>query len=89
MKSTSFITSVSSVNSSFTRRSGLSEPYQRTACGVGTGWANEFETVRVDLPALARANPDLDLADVRSVELVFDAASGRIGVDDLALEMDR
>jgi hypothetical protein len=68
---------------------GLSEPYQRTACGVGTGWANEFETVRVDLPALARANPDLDLADVRSVELVFDAASGRIGVDDLALEMDR
>ena len=33
LKSTSFITSVSSVNSIFTRRSGLSEPYRRIASG--------------------------------------------------------
>jgi len=24
---------------------GIEEPYQRTGCGSGTGWANEFETI--------------------------------------------
>ncbi|MCZ6597590.1 MAG: hypothetical protein O7B99_08130, partial [Planctomycetota bacterium] len=26
---------------------GIEEPYQRTSCGSGTGWANEFETIRI------------------------------------------
>lgn len=68
---------------------GLSEPYQRVGCGTGVGWANEFETLRVDLGALARQNPALDLSDVRGIEALFDAAPCRIGFDDLALENDR
>ena len=68
---------------------GLSEPYQRVGCGIGSGWANEFETLRIDTAALARQNPALDLSDVRAIEVLFDAAPCRLGFDDLALENDR
>ena len=66
---------------------GISEPYQRTACGTGTGWANEFETIRVDLEALLRSEPAFDATDARSIELEF-VSNGRIGLDEVALEVD-
>jgi hypothetical protein len=52
----------------------------------GTVPKSVFETRRLSLAAFAAAAPELDLARLVSVALVFDrAASGRILIDDLAL----
>jgi hypothetical protein len=68
---------------------GLEEPYQRTGCGSGTGWNNEFETIRLRLTDFLNNGSGLDLSDVRSVVLRFGpawgSAAGRIGLDQLDL----
>jgi hypothetical protein len=69
---------------------GIELPYQRTGCGTGVGWNSEFETVRFALRGFQALTPDLDLADVQSVELLFGPTHGdaaaRLNLDDLALE---
>jgi hypothetical protein len=66
---------------------GVEEPYQRTGCGTGAGWANEFETTHVALSDLVRTTPALDLSDVVAIRFQFGpshgAAVGRIGLDDV------
>lgn len=66
---------------------GVEEPYQRTGCGTGAGWANEWETVRVPLRDFARVVPSLDLSNLVAVDLLFGpsrgSAQGRLGLDDL------
>ena len=67
---------------------GIEEPYQRTSCGDGAGWGNEFETIRVPLENFRRDASGLDLSAVAALELRFGpshgSASGRIGLDDVA-----
>jgi len=71
---------------------GIEEPYQRTTCGTGTGWANEYETVRLRLTDFLTDGSDLDLLSIASVTLAFGpsagSAQGRLGLDDLELTKD-
>jgi len=66
---------------------GLEEPYQRQGCGTGTGWAAEFETVRIRLDDFLRDGTPLDLKRIVRVDFLFGAShgspEGRIGFDDL------
>lgn len=66
---------------------GIEEPYQRTGCGTGTGWANEFETIRIRVADLRHDGTGLDLADIERLEFLFGPShgspSGRIGIDDI------
>jgi hypothetical protein len=67
---------------------GIEEPYQRTGCGIGTGWGNEFETIRIRLTDLVHGTAGLDLTDLTSVTFRFgptfsSPAFGRFGLDDL------
>jgi hypothetical protein len=68
---------------------GIEEPYQRTACGSGAGWGNEFETIRIRLADFMRATAAFDLHDVEWIELrfgpSFGSPQGRIGFDDLEI----
>jgi len=72
---------------SFASMGGLNQPYQRTGSGQGSGWANEFETVRIPLHAFEAEGVGIDLSDIVAVRFEmggpFGSASGRIGVDDL------
>jgi dienelactone hydrolase len=65
----------------------LTDPYERTGEGPGTGWANEFATFRLPFDAFTADGVPLDLTDVASVRLEVGADSGspigRIGLDDL------
>ncbi|MEM7305708.1 MAG: hypothetical protein AAF682_03505 [Planctomycetota bacterium] len=71
---------------------GIEEPYQRTGCGGGVGWANEFETVRIPIQAFAYNNSGIDLSKVFVIGLEFGpshgSAQGRIGLDDVELLID-
>lgn len=71
---------------------GVEEPYQRTGCGSGVGWGNEFETIRVRLTDFARNGKQIELTNITSVELnfgpSFGSSQGRIGIDDLELTKD-
>lgn len=68
---------------------GVEEPYQRTSCGTGTGWANEFETIKLRLRDFRANGVDLELSAIESVEFgfgpSFGASQGRVGLDDIAL----
>ena len=68
---------------------GIVEPYQRMNCGSGTGWANEFETVRLPLRGFQVVEPTLDLAAITSLTFLFGASHGsaeaRLGLDDIEL----
>jgi hypothetical protein len=68
---------------------GIEQPYPRTGCGAGKGWANEFETVRIPLADFTRDGRSVDLADVIAVGILVGPShgtrSGRIGLDDLEL----
>ncbi len=72
---------------SFASLGGLNQPYQRTSSGQGSGWANEFETVRIPLHAFDAEGTAIDISDIAAVR--FDlggphgSVQGRIGVDDL------
>ena len=67
--------------------SGIVEPYLRTGCGSGAGWANEFETVRLPLTGFQAHEPSLDLARLVAVEFLFGpshgSGEGRIGLDEI------
>ena len=71
---------------------GIEEPYQRTTCGTGAGWANEFETIRVPIEAFAYNGTGLDLTSVLAVGLEFGPShgspQGRIGLDDVEILLD-
>jgi len=71
---------------------GIEEPYQRTGCGTGAGWANEWETVRIPLADFERMSGGVDRAQIVGVDLLFGpthgSARGRLGLDDLAFVRD-
>jgi hypothetical protein len=71
---------------------GIEEPYQRTGCGSGVGWANEFETIRIRLTDFLNGGIGLDLTEVEAVRFEFGpsfgSSEGRIGLDDVALTDD-
>lgn len=71
---------------------GIEEPYQRTSCGTGTGWNNEWETIRIRLTDFARDGAPVDLTQIAGIQFRFGpshgAASGRIGMDDIAFTRD-
>jgi hypothetical protein len=71
---------------------GIEEPYQRTQCGSGAGWGNEFETIRIPLEDFRRVTRSLDLANVRWIEFHLGPshgdAVGRIGLDDVEFTQD-
>ena len=71
---------------------GIEEPYQRSTCGNGNGWANEFETIRIPLADFRRDGSQLDLADVVAITFLFGPShgsmAGRIGLDELVFAGD-
>lgn len=71
---------------------GIEEPYQRTSCGTGAGWGNEFETVRIPLEAFVTDGSGVDLSRLASVSFrfgpSFGSPVGRLGLDDLELVED-
>jgi hypothetical protein len=71
---------------------GIEEPYQRTSCGTGVGWGNDFETVRIGFPEFEVTQPLLDLDRMATIELVFGPGFGSdfgaYGLDDLELCTD-
>jgi hypothetical protein len=75
---------------------GIEEPYQRINCGTGTGWANEFETIRLALDDFRRLGAQdgtaLDLARLARVTFRFGpgfgSAAARLGLDDIELVKD-
>jgi hypothetical protein len=68
---------------------GIEEPYQRTSCGIGAGWANEFETIRVPIEAFQYNNTAINLSSILGVAFEFGPShgsnEGRIGIDDVEL----
>jgi hypothetical protein len=66
---------------------GIEEPYQRTGCGSGAGWGNEFETIRIPVEAFLSEGRGLDLSRLAAVTLELGPShgspSGRLGFDDL------
>jgi len=66
---------------------GIEEPYLRSGCGSGLGWAAEFETVRIRLADFLRDGVPLDLTRLARVDFLLAAAygspQGRIAFDDL------
>jgi len=71
---------------------GIEEPYQRTSCGTGAGWGNEFETIRLPLEAFVADGSGVDLSRLATVTFdfgpSFGSPSGRIGLDGLELVED-
>ncbi len=67
----------------------VTKPYPRGQLGAGSGWANEFNSLR--LPLVDFESLGLDRADVHTLRLHFggDVGSpvGRLGLDDVALEV--
>jgi hypothetical protein len=71
---------------------GIEEPYQRPGCGIGVGWNNEFETIRVPIEAFRFNNTAIDLSSILAVGFEFGPGhgsnEGRIGLDDVELLLD-
>lgn len=71
---------------------GLEEPYQRSSCGTGQGWGNEFETIRLPLSGFTVDDANFDLADIDKLIFRFGSThgsvQGRFGMDDLELTTD-
>ena len=71
---------------------GIEEPYQRTGCGVGAGWHNEFETIRLRLTDFQNNAPDLDLSQIVNVRLLFGPSwgsdEGRLNLDTIEFTTD-
>jgi len=75
---------------------GVEEPYQRTGCGTGAGWGNEFETIRLALADFRRLGAQdgsaLDLSRLARVTFRFGPGFGssaaRLGLDDIELVKD-
>ncbi|MFI4916077.1 MAG: GC-type dockerin domain-anchored protein [Phycisphaerales bacterium JB060] len=71
---------------------GASEPYQRTGAGTGTGWQNEYGTIRVRLTDFLAQNTGLDLADIAAIRFEFaqgqGSTIGRLGLDEIEFTID-
>jgi hypothetical protein len=65
------------------------QPFARTGGGSGTGWSNEFSTVRVPIWDFTAERPDLDLSALTTLR--FDVGpdhgspAGRVGLDDVEI----
>ncbi len=70
---------------------GLEEPYQRSNCGAGAGWNNEFETVRLRVHDFLHDGSGLDLSNIVAVRFnfgpSFGSTSGRLGLDQIELTL--
>ncbi|UYV11424.1 MAG: hypothetical protein NCW75_08930 [Phycisphaera sp.] len=79
----------SSINIGAYGGAGLNEPFPRTGAGSGVGWANEFETYRINIQDFLRDGVTLDLTNIDAVRFEFGpsfgTSRGRIGFDDLEL----
>ena len=66
----------------------ITTPYARTGSGSGSGWVNEFSTIRLSLADFQDSAIDLsDIADIRfDFGDGYSSSTGRIGIDDLMLE---
>jgi len=66
---------------------GVEEPYQRSSCGSGVGWGNEFETIRMRLSDFQHDGNGLNLCNIEAITFNFGPSSGtaegRLGIDDL------
>lgn len=71
---------------------GLEEPYQRTGTGIGAGWQNEFESIRIRLTDFQNSGSGVDLTNIVAVLFIWGDNTtniiGRIGLDDLELTTD-
>ncbi|MCP3905347.1 MAG: hypothetical protein GY715_17100 [Planctomycetes bacterium] len=71
---------------------GIEEPYQRSGCGSGAGWANEFETIRIRLTDFLNNGSGLNMSNVTAIRFQFGpshgSAVGRIGLDDITISRD-
>jgi hypothetical protein len=71
---------------------GIRTPYRRAGCGTGTGWANEFETIRARLSDFLNNGSGLDLSNVVSIDFNFGpsygSSAGRLGMDDLEFTLN-
>jgi len=71
---------------------GVEEPYQRGSCGTGSGWANEFETIRLPLVGFTADDALFDLSDVTNLTFRFGPSHGTVagayGLDDIELTTD-
>jgi hypothetical protein len=71
---------------------GIEEPYQRTSCGSGAGWANEFETIRMRISDFSNNGSGINLGSVEAIRLNFGpswgSSVGRIGLDDVQLQQN-
>ncbi|MEQ1501361.1 MAG: hypothetical protein ABMB14_03980, partial [Myxococcota bacterium] len=67
---------------------GLTVPFARNGDGTGTGWVNEFQTIRIPIDAFVADGP-LDRSNVTAVRFLFGpsygSSVGRIGLDDVEL----
>ena len=71
---------------------GIEEPYQRTSCGTGAGWANEFETIRIPIQDFTNNGSGIDLNSILAIGLEVGPShgsnQGRIGLDDVEILFD-
>jgi len=71
---------------------GIRAPYQRTGCGTGAGWGNEFETVRIRLSDFLNNGSGLDLSNVGTIFFLFGpsygSSAGRLGMDDVEFTLN-
>jgi hypothetical protein len=67
----------------------IPSPYPRTSLGPGSGWADEWNTVRIRLSDFEADGSGIDLSRVARIRLLFGpsygSAEGRIGLDDVEL----
>ncbi|MDZ4754811.1 MAG: GC-type dockerin domain-anchored protein [Phycisphaerae bacterium] len=73
-------------------KGGVQRPYLRTGFGTGSGWQNEFETIRIRPTDFLTDATGLDLTNIKTVRLSFGegagSVQGRLGIDDLMLDKD-
>jgi hypothetical protein len=66
---------------------GIPQPARRTGSGNGSGWVNEFQTIRVPLEAFTANGRGLDLANLSTIRFRFGpsygSSLGRIALDDV------
>lgn len=71
---------------------GVEEPYQRSSCGSGIGWAAEFETIRLPVEGFLTDGSGLNLCDIDAIIFEFGpshgAAQGRVAIDQIEFTRD-
>ena len=65
----------------------LTKPYARNDNGQGTGWINEFQTIRIRVADFASNGHEIDLSNITALRFDFGpsygSAEGRVGMDDI------